>query len=189
MPSEHDVRQRASICQDCWFWQEMSCALANPNEGASCANRRPVRGRARRVEQAPLVPVSNGHGEQVAARAPFGVDAPEATFSLVQLCEAPAGDGTTTVEATVDLAQPVRSAPPRFRDIRAGRVGGRAAAATRAPVAEVRIPASQVEAERLFEATPAGSVAPVLPGMEQLVERVRQRTAARLSRSGALTSA
>jgi len=47
----------------------------------------------------------------------------------------------------------------------------------RAPVAEVRIPLTETE----------GTAAPAqraLPGMDQLVERVRQRTAARISRAG-----
>jgi len=169
----------------------MSCALANPKEGAACANRRPVRGRARQPlqpVQASLVPVAAGHERlepAAAAPTPFSADAPEATFSLVQLC-APAAPATG--RAPVDVDQPVRTMPPSFREIRAGQTSVRAAAATRVPVAEVRIPVSQLDADSLFEAAPAGGTV-VLPGMEQLVERVRQRTAARLSRASALTSA
>jgi hypothetical protein len=79
----------------------------------------------------------------------------------------------------VDIAQRVRTAPPSFREIRA------AAAASRAPIAEVRIPVAELEGQTLTMAVahaPAHVVQAVLPGMDQLVERVRQRTAARISR-------
>ena len=181
MPSEHDVRQRAAICQDCWFWKEMSCALASPESGV-CANRRPVNGRALLKARAPkgqaaLVPLAEGHAA-IAASAPFSADAPESTFSLAQVTEQapPAHPRPRRVAADVSAqdAPAFRSAPPSFREIRSGR----AAAAARAPIAEVRIPLAEVE----------GVDAPIqaaLPGMDQLVERVRQRTAARMSRSAA----
>lgn len=141
-----------------------------------CANRRPVRGRAAQdpAAQAQLVPLAQGHAIEpqapaVAARGPFGESAPEATFSLAQVraCDTPVPAPRAVTTPLVDIAQHVRTAPPSFREIRA-------AAATRAPAAQVRIPAAEVDA----------SQAP-LPGMDQLVERVRQRTAARLSRSSA----
>ncbi|MCW2923315.1 MAG: hypothetical protein JWM98_719 [Thermoleophilia bacterium] len=182
MPSELGVRQRAVICQDCWFFQELSCALANPENGV-CANRRPVNGRiatarATSPVQATLVPVAPGHAMAPAAVAPFAADAPESTFSLAQVAEA-APRSTLAAAATAfdgRIAQPAaaRTAPPSFREIRSGR----AAAAARVPVAQVTIPLAEVE----------GDLAPLqasLPGMDQLVERVRQRTAARLSRAGA----
>lgn len=215
MPSEHDVRQRAVICQDCWFWKEMSCALASPVDGV-CANKRPVQGRraAATPAQASLVPLAAGHARpealpvQPAARVaaptahaapaahvaalhaapePFATDAPEATFSMAQLRAeaAPARQPATSVDATM---QPIRTSPPSFREIRAGR----AAAASRAPVAEVRIPVSELEGGTLISDAARHErpgMTPVLPGMDQLVERVRQRTAARLGRAGTFSPA
>lgn len=195
MPSEHDVRQRAAICQDCWFWKEMSCALASPVDG-TCANKRPVQGRRATAvpAQASLVPLAAGHGLDVAARSrqqvaasaptPFSADAPEATFTMARLRadEAARGHGHETVPMPVPEL-PVRSAPPSFREIRSGR----AAAASRAPVAEVRIPLEELEGGTLLaqaSSTPH-EPATTLSGIDQLVERVRQRTAARLSRTGA----
>lgn len=180
MPSEHDVRQRASICQDCWFWKEMSCALASPESGV-CANRRPVHGRraqAAAPAQAQLVPLAAGHGSErlaPAAQAPFGERAPEATFSLTEVRSAPVTAGpAVTSQLDMDVRE-LRSAPPSFREIRSGR----AAAAARTPVAEVRIPVDEVEGVT----ADLGPSQTALPGMDQLVERVRMRTAARLSRS------
>ena len=166
----------------------MSCALANPVADV-CANRRPVRGRAalpEQPQQAQLVPMAAGHAAaavatpQVAAptatRVPFAANAPEATFSIAQVREAAGPVPVPAPRATLQadgFEQPVRVVPPSFRDIRAGR----AAAAQRAPIAEVVIPVAEVEAQpRLtFDTVPAG--------MEQMVERVRRRTAARLSRT------
>ncbi len=169
MPSEHGVRQRAVICQDCWFFKEMNCALASPENGV-CANRRPVNGRVVAPRVAKVTP---------ATLAPFSADAPEATFSLAQVVPTgPVAPAPAAVQQQLHVAdvaaRPVHGAPPSYREIRSGR----AAAASRAPVAEVRIPISEVD----------GDVAPMqraLPGMDQLVERVRQRTAARISRAGA----
>jgi hypothetical protein len=178
------VRQRAVICQDCWFWKEMSCALASPVNDV-CANRRPVHGRrAQRPAlpaQASLVPLAAGHASPdaperlaPAARAPFAETAPEATFSLTQVREPDASAVVPPVEPEA-MVQPLRSNPPSFREIRSGR----AAASSRAPIAEVRIPISELE-RSVPEAAPAQCV---LPGIDQLVERVRLRTAARLSRA------
>lgn len=89
-------------------------------------------------------------------------------------------------------ARAQRVTPPSFREIRSGR----AAAAARAPIAQVQVPVEELDAGTLLadarshvapQSTPP--VAMVLPGMEQLVERVRQRTAARLSRSGSFSPA
>lgn len=188
------MRQRASICKDCWFWKEMSCALASPTDGV-CANKRPVQGRAAvrpaPAAQAALTPLAHGHAlaeRDVAARVdapstePFSTDAPEATFSMAQLREVPAAPVAPGSEAPV---VPVRRSVPSFREIRSGR----AAAAGRAPEAQVRIPLAEVDAASLFsDATnhaPAAAAA-LLPCMDSLVERVRQRTAARLSRSSDL---
>lgn len=169
----------------------MSCALASPTDGV-CANKRPVQGRAASrpvvVGQATLTPLAQGHaadaGIRVAARAepvpaPFSMDAPESTFSMARLREA----APVAEAARPDMASAaVRTPPPSFREIRAGR----AAAAGRAPEAELRIPLSELETATLFsDATshaPAATAA-LLPCMDSLVERVRQRTAARLSRA------
>lgn len=184
MSSGHDVRQRASICQDCWFWKEMSCALPSPESGV-CANKRPVQGRRvgsrGPVEQASLTPLAEGHELVPAADGsgsmPFAADAPESTFSMSQLRV------VELVEPVVDEApvQPVISALPSAREIRAGR----AVASSRAPVAEVRIPIEELESGTLVADAARharGAESPLMPCMDQLVERVRQRTAARLSR-------
>jgi hypothetical protein len=201
VPSEHDVRERASICQDCWFWKEMSCALASPENGV-CANRRPVRGRRLQTptppQQASLVPLADGHAAQVqapapqpmqpAARAPFGETAPEATFSLAQVREpVPAAVPRPARTPMADIAQRVRTSPPSFREIRA------AAAASRAPMAQVTIPVAEVEGGTLTQLARREAAAQQpqqgsLPGMDQLVERVRQRAAQRLSRLGNATA-
>lgn len=160
MPSEHDGRQRAQLCQDCWFWREMSCALPNP-EGSSCANRRPLQGRAvapiaelapREDAPAPAQPM------RVAAVVPFPETAPEANFSIVSVAER---------RAAVDRSP----AMPSAREIRARAAAARvdddgAAAAVRISVPE-----------------PSRNQ-PMLPGMEALVERVRRRTAERLRNGG-----
>jgi len=191
VPSKHEeVRQRAVICQDCWFWKEMSCALANP-ESDVCANRRPVHGRAARPEQpqqASLVPTAMGHGlngplmpaaatiTPAAARhvvEPFRADAPEATFSLAQLRPEPV-TASASADRSVQHVERTPGQPPSFREIRSGR----AAAASRAPVAEVRIPVAELELQPQLAESQI-----VAPGMEQLVERVRRRTAARISRT------
>lgn len=165
----------------------MSCALANP-EADVCANRRPVRGRivsapAQQMAVAPQVaaaaPLQPAAVATPAARVPFAANAPEATFSIAQVREvqhpAPAPRGDVPLEL---FEQPVRMTPPSFRDIRAGR----AAAAMRQPaeVAAVVIPVSEVEAQPTLSTEPAA-----MPGFEQLCERVRLRTAARMSRAGA----
>lgn len=193
----------------------MSCALASPDNGV-CANRRPVRGRRaeqRRPSapvQASLVPLAEGHAalvplpaaqsetprvavappvpsvhatqgvpEDPAVATPFSATAPESTFSLTQVREA----GGTPASPVGELPeQRLRSAPPSFREIRAGR----AAAAARVPVAEVRIPIAELDGASMPMAASHAPSQAALPGMEQLVERVRQRTAARLSRSTAL---
>ncbi len=192
MPSEHDVHRRAVICQDCWFWKEMSCALASPVDGV-CANKRPVQGRRGTAQpaQAALVPLAVGHAVDDAAMAPaavespvpFAADAPEATFTMAQL-RAPTAAPVAPQEIESTAVRPIRTSPPSFREIRAGR----AAAASRAPVAEVRIPIGEIESGTLLSDAahhvgPVGS--PTLPCMDSLVERVRQRTAARLNRTGA----
>lgn len=196
MPSEHDVRQRAVICQDCWFWKEMSCALASPVDGL-CANKRPVQGRRATPQpaQAALVPLAAGHAMDVAARVaapapgpvPFSTDAPEATFTIAQL-RAPEPTGAVPHEVGSSAVRPIRTTPPSFREIRAGR----AAAASRAPIAEVRIPLNELDGGTLMSDAerhePAASAA-MLPCMDSLVERVRQRTAARLNRSGSVLHA
>lgn len=176
MTSGQDARQRAVICQDCWFFKEMSCALPNPESGA-CANRRPVRGRATRPAestQPQLVPLADGHAVTAVPLAvptsPFSEAAPESNFSLTALSAAPMSTAPRTPD---DLEQPVRSAPPSFREIRSGR----AAAAARAPIAEVRIPIEEIESPQLtFQAGPGA-------GLDELVERVRRRTAERLART------
>ena len=168
----------------------MSCALASPENGV-CANRRPVRGRNVQAPQPPqqarLVPLAQGHqapGQapapsrvQPAARAPFGETAPESTFSLAQVRE-PAAAQPPVRTPMADIAQRIRTAPPSFREIRA-------AAAGRAPVAQVTIPAVEVEHGTLSQlvATDGAHAAPTC--MDDLVERVRQRTAQRLSRLSA----
>ncbi|MCW2961868.1 MAG: hypothetical protein JWM25_1857 [Thermoleophilia bacterium] len=171
MPSEQGVRERAAICQDCWFWREMSCALPDP-ASAACANRRPVRGRQAQpaiaqpaVAQTPMAQLEVALAQQPA---PFSDASPEATFSLAQLRDQPASV-PGIVQAQGELIQHVRTTPPSFREIRSGR----AAAAARMPVAEVRIAIADLDSQ------------PALPGMEGLVERVRQRTAARLSHAAA----
>ncbi|MBC7460263.1 MAG: hypothetical protein H7287_02775 [Thermoleophilia bacterium] len=164
----------------------MSCALANP-EADVCANRRPVRGRvgaasapqtqvaARVAAPAPLQPAALTQP----ARVPFAANAPEATFSIAQVREvrhpAPAPRSMAPLEL---FEQPVRITPPSFRDIRAGR----AAAAMRHPaeVTAVVIPVAEVDAQPVLVSEPL-----TMPCFEQLCERVRQRTAARLSRANA----
>ena len=184
MPSEHDVRQRASICQDCWFWKEMSCALASPDNGV-CANRRPVRGRKAQApalpQQATLVPLAEGHAarvQQPAAAAPFGATAPESTFSIAQVRETPIPLGTMRTPMA-DITQRVRTTPPSFREIRA------AAAASRAPIAQVTIPVAELEGGTLTSLAPAEPVQAKSPCLDQLAERVRARAAQRLSRLSA----
>jgi hypothetical protein len=178
------VRQRAVICQDCWFWKEMSCALSNPEAGV-CANKRPVQGRRaqqpKQPAQAALVPLAEGH-----AREPFSTDAPEATFTMSQL-RTPEPVAAVPQEVESAAVRPIRTAPPSFREIRAGR----AAAAGRAPVAEVRIPIGELEGGTLLTDAAQAQAAPstMLPCMDSLVERVRQRTAARLNRAGAYSPA
>lgn len=195
MPSEHDVRQRAAICQDCWFWKEMSCALASPVDGV-CANKRPVQGRrsAPQPAQAALVPLATGHEMDVAARAaaaapaPFATDAPEATFTIAQLRHPVQQSSVTPHEVASTAARPIRTAPPSFREIRSGR----AAAASRAPIAEVRIPLGELDGGTLLadaEHHGGDGASALLPCMDSLVERVRQRTAARLNRSGSVSTA
>ena len=168
--SGQDARERAVICQDCWFFKEMSCALANPENGV-CANRRPVRGRAGKPKpsvQPPLIPLAAGH----ALTQPFSEATPEATFSMTALRE-PAADQRVPAATPLDVTQPVRSSPPSFHEIRSGR----AAAAARVPVAEARIPIAELDEvqTRMNFANTEGS------GLDELVERVRRRTAARLS--------
>jgi hypothetical protein len=134
------------------------------------------------------VPLAAGHAVDPvplapAARAPFAATAPEATFSLTQVREPDVSAVVPEVEPDA-MIQQHRSGPPSFREIRSGR----AAASTRAPIAEVRIPIAEIEAA----ATSTRELAPVqcvLPGIDQLVERVRQRTAARLSRAAAVSHA
>ncbi len=164
----------------------MSCALASPENGV-CANKRPVRGRRaamQRVEQPPLTPLAAGHAIDSAptqSPQPFAADAPESTFSLTQARERVPVAPASTITATA-VPEAVAHTPrslPTFREIRAGR----AAAAGRTPVAELRISSSVAESGTLI--ADAAEHAPhamqcVMPGMEQLVERVRQRTAARL---------
>ena len=186
MTSGQDARQRAVICQDCWFFKEMSCALANPVSGA-CANRRPVRGRSAKpveAKQPQLVPLADGHAVtpqpaaplplQPAAVAPapvpFSEGAPEASFSLTALTYEPSSDEPRTPG---DLEQAIRSVPPSFREIRAGR----AVAAARAPIAEVRIPIEEIESPQLRMQPLPGD------GLDARVERVRRRTAERLART------
>lgn len=160
----------------------MSCALTNPETGI-CANRRPVRGRQTQlavsaespepVDVAPAAAARTTTAPAAAAiREPFGVDTPEATFSLSQLRE-PSADVPARA-AAADAMQRVRPGPPSFREIRAGR----AAAAARMPVAQVRIPVAQIDDQQTL------AVEAALPGMDELVARVRRRTAARIQRGG-----
>ena len=175
MTPSQDARKRAVICQDCWFWKEMSCALANP-EGDACANRRPVRGRSRKPvapAQPPLIPLAEGHSRL----RPFSEATPEATFSIADVREpelaAVASEDIATDISRADVLQPLRSMPPSFREIRAGR----AVAAARAPIAEARIPLADLDdAQTRMSFTNADGA-----GLDELVERVRRRTAARLS--------
>ena len=186
------------------------CANKRPVQGRRARQ-------ARNDGQAALTPLAAGHARtiraphdpepqvpaaaQVAARTPqsqpFTEDAPEATFSLAQL-QVPDGRGA---DPTASMqARPAQAAPPSFREIRAGRASGRpvevrvaaAAAASRPVVAEVVVPVAEVEGGTLLQdATthaPAAAQA-VLPGIDQLVERVRQRTAARLGRAGTFSPA
>jgi hypothetical protein len=179
------------ICQDCWFWKEMSCALASPVDGV-CANKRPVQGRRSTPQpaQAALVPLASGHAMDVAARGatpvPFSTDAPEATFTIAQL-RAPETTNVIPQEVESTAVRPIRTAPPSFREIRAGR----AAAASRAPIAEVRIPLDELDGGTLLAdaARHDEGAASMLPCMDSLVERVRQRTAARLNRAGSIIHA
>ncbi|MCW2927361.1 MAG: hypothetical protein JWM86_1329 [Thermoleophilia bacterium] len=121
---------------------------------------------------------------EVAASKPFGTDAPEATFSLAQLRDAAPVPALHHDAPVVQLGVGVGAASqPSDRGIRVAR----AAAAARTPVAAVRIPAAEVEGGSFMTGSAGGQ--PALPGMEQLVERVRQRTAARMSRASALTPA
>ena len=157
----------------------MSCALASPKNDV-CANKRPVHGRVaqaapvHRSVAAPLRTVAS-----VPLPAPFAADAPEATFSLTQVRPAAAEPPQPlTLELAPELRQGVRTAPPSFREIRAGR----AAAAARTPVAEVRIPIAELDHESLLDES-APTAAMPLPGMDGLVERVRRRTAARMQRA------
>jgi hypothetical protein len=168
----------------------MSCALASPENGV-CANKRPVQGRRsamRGVDQPQLTPLAVGHAAQPADEprrtTPFAADAPEATFSIAQVRDTVATPAPQPDVVAPAAPTPIRSAPPSFREIRAGR----AAAAGRAPVAELRIPVAEVESGTLL--SDAAAHAPraaqcVLPGIDQLVERVRQRTAARLNHRNA----
>lgn len=186
MSERHDARERAEICKDCWFWKEMACALPNPVNGV-CANKRPIRARnsiknKKSVEQAPLIPLAQGHSvgdfkptEQVASarpERPFAPDDPEATFSIQQVRNSPA------------------SPPPKFREIRARQAA--AAAAARPLESAVSIPVNEVESGTLISdaedhyLVPAiiqSPAASVLPDMEQLRDRVRRRTAARIAQS------
>ena len=164
----------------------MSCALASPVDNL-CANKRPVQGRrsTRKPAQAALVPLAAGHALDVAAHAtvpvPFATDAPEATFTITQLRpQEPVARVPQEVESTA--VRPIRATPPSFREIRSGR----AAAASRAPVAEVRIPLAEIDGGTLMaDAASLDSVdASMMPCMDSLVERVRQRTAARINRAG-----
>lgn len=168
----------------------MSCALASPENGV-CANRRPVRGRRVQAPVPPvqpsLVPLAVGHALEPAAVAPFSATAPESTFSLAQVRavepEPPAQDVAST--PAPEVAARVRSVPPSFKEIRAGR----AAAASRTPVAQVRIPVAELDGSVMCldpAEPPQVQVQPL--GMEALVERVRQRTAARLSRAALSSS-
>jgi len=174
----------------------MSCALANLTSGI-CADRRPVHGRsvsqpavapeqpqfavAARFGSPPAMPAV--HTPRVLEPAvPFGQDAPEATFSLTQLraAQQPLEGMDPSPAVAVVAASPAVQAPPSFREIRAGR----AAAAARVPVAEVRIPMAELESpESLLIDRAVPRVSPGAPCMEQLVERVRRRAAARLQRS------
>lgn len=179
VPSEHDTRQRAVICQDCWFWREMSCALRNPENGV-CANRRPIRGRQARPaapEQAQLVPLAEGHAAElpavaaVAAPVPFASSDPEATFSLAQLRE------PATARMPAPTVAPVATPIPRFSDIRAGR----AAAAAVTPIAQVRVQVDDHGREVVRSAADGLECQPQLPGMDQMVQRVNRRVAERMS--------
>jgi hypothetical protein len=189
------------ICQDCWFWKEMSCALASPVDGV-CANKRPVQGRRSTPQpaQATLVPLAAGHAMDIAAQvaapvqvpvqptpAPFAADAPEATFTIAQL-RAPESAAVAPQEVESSAVRPIRTTPPSFREIRAGR----AAAASRAPIAEVRIPLGELDGGTLLsdaERHENAATVAMLPCMDSLVERVRQRTAARLNRTSAFIPA
>ena len=146
------------------------------------------------------MPLAAGHAMDIAAQVaapvhapvqpapvPFGTNAPEATFTIAQL-RAPETPGIAPQEVESSAVRPIRTTPPSFREIRAGR----AAAASRAPIAEVRIPLGELDggtllsdAERHENATAVAMV----PCMDSLVERVRQRTAARLNRAGSFVSA
>jgi hypothetical protein len=179
----------------------MSCALASPVDGL-CANKRPVQGRRSTPQpaQAALVPLAAGHAMDVAAHVaspvhapvqpapvPFSTDAPEATFTIAQL-RTPEPTVGAPQEVESSAVRPIRATPPSFREIRAGR----AAAASRAPIAEVRIPLSELEGGTLMsdaERHEAAATSALLPCMDSLVERVRQRTAARLNRSSAFIPA
>jgi hypothetical protein len=183
----------------------MSCALASPVDGL-CANKRPVQGRRSTPQpaQAALVPLAAGHAMDIAAHAaapvhapaqvpvhqmpaPFATDAPEATFTIAQL-RAPESAAIAPQEVESSAVRPIRATPPSFREIRAGR----AAAASRTPVAEVRIPLSELDGGTLMsdaERHEAAAATAMLPCMDSLVERVRQRTAARLNRAGAFIPA
>lgn len=189
------------MCTDCWFWREMSCALANPVNGA-CANRRPVRGRAIRPvvpAQAQLVPLAAGHEWQadqpaavatvvaapaVAPAAPVAVAAlavpaaptHEAAVASTVVHVGPAPFSSDAPEQTF-TASALRGALPSAREIRAAR----AAAATRPPVAEVVVPMEAAGGMQL-SLTSERTRAVGSDCIDQLVERVRRRTAARLSR-------
>lgn len=132
------------------------------------------------------MPLADGHAAalQPAAQAPFSETAPEQTFSLAQVREVPTPPMPRPARTPMaDIAQRVRTAPPSFREIRA------AAAASRAPIAQVTIPAVEVETGTLTQLAQHEAAQHSIPCMEQLVERVRQRTAERLSRLGANATA
>lgn len=166
----------------------MSCALASPVSGV-CANKRPVKGRGAAARpgaplQATLHPLAIGHaridapaavGAAAAPRVvPFGADDPEANFSVTEVT-APVAHEALHSPPVAPLQPVAAGRPPSFREIRA---------------AAARIEGGE---ELLVEIAPEPDpewqgMALTLPGMDGLVERVRRRTAARLSRGGVVAA-
>lgn len=185
MPSAHDGRMRAVICRDCWFWREMSCALPSP-EGDSCANRRPVHGRVVEARAAS----ANIDVEPAVAR-----QAPPVTPLLPATPVVPATPSLPVTPAAAERAQPAAPAlvPAPFAEQGPERTFSLVEVAPFTPPPSPRMRAAAAPMPphgaavtiSAAESGVDGFVQPVLPGMEQLVERVRRRTAARLSRNHA----
>lgn len=136
-------------CDDCYFRQELLCAL---EVEVVCPTFRATVGRKRRPaapKQAPLVPMPVMHTrteEVVVARAPFGAHEPESNFSVRDV--APTEQPVPARELVQVVASEVASAAARYA---APQPPARAAAAGRSPeVASVTVPvAAEGEPEQV----------------------------------------